>query len=61
MTFFINQIMEKSPEQVRVQEMELMQYLANQSSSSEPEALAKNQNKVMDFLWNFLFDKNAEK
>ena len=38
-----------------------MQYLANQSSSSEPEALAKNQTKVMDFLWSFLFDKKAER
>ena len=38
-----------------------MQHLANQSGVTEPAVLAVNQSKVMEFMWNYLFDPKADK
>ena len=60
LSFFIDMISLRPINRIRGQELELMQHLANQSSSdTEPEILALNQSKVMDFLWRYLFSPDS--
>ena len=61
LTFFIDMIALKPTNRIRGQELELMQHLANQSTKAVDEEIQQlNQAKVMEFLWKYLFDTEAE-